>query len=162
MTQRTITIGFAILLIAAGAPVRGGTTVIQNEVNVSATTGGQQGSGTTGEARASATVETVVDGETVESVAVTIEATGEEKTVARKTATSSHDGTVVVDTQIEVNVSAAADPPGISGAPAATSGVPTPQLPILNSAAPDTESQRWWPKLFEVFVNLFRHVFRLL
>ena len=91
-----------------------GGVSVTNSVSASANTGGNSASGregssggtiTTGDARASASVETTVGGEEVENVRIDIETEGDTVEIERSVATSS--GNVEVETEVHVSASGA-------------------------------------------------------
>ena len=109
MLRTSITGALASLaLLASGATTAAHRTEIINRVNVSAVSGDNRG-GTvsTGDASARAKIKTVVNGERVESISIEAKATAGEEKVEQHIATSTENGTLRIETTVEVKAHAA-------------------------------------------------------
>ena len=151
-------ISILVLLAVMSMPaVAAAETVIRNDVSASASTGGNSASAgvsgdggvvETGRASASVSVETVVDGEKIQSLSVEVQSSGGTTTVEKKVSTSTADGAVRVETSITAKASAVA----------ATNSRAAAGTAVESRAA---EVAGWLAGLFNRFLNLFKYAFSI-
>lgn len=135
------------LFLQHSLSVHGAEIAIQNEVNVSANTGGNVSSGSsvhTGTASASATVATEIGGVSSGSISIHAQASGGSQTVEQHIATSTGGSNAHIETNVSVEASSSSSPAVLSE----QRGALRKHLPILPRAGSgsSTTSGAWFAR----------------